>query len=54
MILIDPLNQEVFGPALQDAINKFGQANKETAGIIAVTRKDIHELKTGKLWQRMF
>jgi len=46
MILIDPLNQEVFGPALQDAVNKFGQANKETAEVIAITRKDIHELKT--------
>ena len=45
IILIDPLNQEVFGPALQDAVNKFGQANKETAEIIAIIRKDIHELK---------
>ena len=41
MILIDPLNQEVFGTALQDAVNKFGQAGKETGKIIAITRKDI-------------
>ena len=46
MILIDPLNQEeVFGTALQDAVNKFGQAGKETGEIIAITRKDIQELK---------
>ena len=39
------LFRSVFGPALQDAVNKFGHANKETAEVIAITRKYIHELK---------
>ena len=45
MILIDPLNQEVFGTAIQDTINKFVQAGKETCEIIIITREEIHELK---------
>ena len=47
MISIGPLNpaQRVFGDALQDAVNIFGQENKEADQIIAITRQDIHELK---------
>ena len=45
MIFIDPVNQEVFGTALHDAVHNFGQADKETCEIIAITREEIHELK---------
>ena len=47
MVSIGQLNpaQKDLGDALQEAVDMFGQENKEADEIIAITRQQIHELK---------
>ena len=47
MVSIGQLNplQRDLGDALQEAVNIFGQENKEADQRIAITLQDIHELK---------